>query len=218
MCVHTLASVTHVCNTSIFKLVPGIYGLYEHARNSRWCMCSSFVLDWSQIGKCAVDGRVQRWKCLTFLSFSGSLKVERKRESARQRGRNMFRPRPNNKELHKHTHKSLLHIHGALLTTAWCFIQHIYVLLTALCQHVGGVFINSVFVVVCRSPESDKPRAGCLSWEGGRVAVETAMPKPDLFCLVQLLDGTIETFNVNVRNTRHSQSIAKEIICCTVIW
>lgn len=51
--------------------------------------------------------------------------------------------------------------------------------------------------------------------------METAMPKPDLLCLVQLLDGTIETFSVNVRNTHththHSQSMAKEIICCTVI-
>lgn len=166
-------------------------------------MCVLFVLDWSQISKSTGNGRVQRWKYLTFLSFSRSLKAEWKRESTRQRERNMFRPRPNNKELHKQTdtHKSLLHIHGALLTAAWCFIQHIYVLLTVLCQHVGGVFINRVFVVVCRSPESDKLRAGCLSWEGGRVAVETAMPKPDLLCLVQLLDGTIETFSVNVCNT-----------------
>lgn len=63
-------------------------------------MCASFVLDWSQISKCAVDGRVQQEKYFTFLSFSCPLKAEQKKESTQQRGRNMFRPRPNNKELH----------------------------------------------------------------------------------------------------------------------
>lgn len=36
----------------------------------------------------------------------------------------------------------------------------------------------------------------------------TVMPKPDLVCLVQLLDGTIETFGVNVRNTnKHTLTV-----------
>lgn len=34
----------------------------------------------------------------------------------------------------------------------------------------------------------------------------TEMPKPDLLCLVQLLDGSIETFRVNVCNTATSCS------------
>lgn len=193
-----------------------------------------FILDWSQISKSTVNGRVQRWKYLTFLSFSRCW-----RQSGRAPGRGkgtcsdpgQIKRSYTNTQMHsRDTHKSLLHIHGALLTAAWCFIQHIYVLLTVLCPHVGGVFINSVFVVVCRSPESDKLRAGCLSWEGGRVAVETAMPKPDLLCLVQLLDGTIETFNVNVCNTHkhmplpvpcrgdHKLLFANDRLVPTLLW
>lgn len=77
-----------------------------------------------------------------------------------------------------------------------------------------------VCVRVSRSALGDKLRAGCLSWEGGRVTVVTDMPKPDLLCLVQLLDGTIQTFNVNVLNTeKHtnthpSLSLTEEIMCC----
>ena len=51
----------------------------------------------------------------------------------------------------------------------------------------------------------------------------TDMPKPDLLCLVQLLDGTIETFRVSVRNThKHTHSLShcffsvfEEIMCCS---
>lgn len=64
-----------------------------------------------------------------------------------------------------------------------------------------------VCVYVCRSPQSDKLRTGCLSWEGDRVTVITDMPKLDLLCLVQLLDGTIETFSVSVCNSQTHTNI-----------
>lgn len=117
----------------------------------------------------------------------------------------MLRPRPNNKELQKCTQET--HTSHSFTFTGHYSRQpevsptHIRSA-PVLCRHMGGAFIHSVFVFVCRSPERDKLRAGCLSWEEGRVAVETAMPKPDLLCLVQLLDGTIETFSVNVCNTQ----------------
>lgn len=87
----------------------------------------------------------------------------------------MFRPRPNNKELHKHTYthtQSLLCIHDALLTAARCSIQHIcYSPHNVILREVPSIEDNSletsdtVFVVVCvsRSPLSEELRAGCLS-------------------------------------------------------
>uniref|UniRef100_A0A3Q1FBD1 protein-tyrosine-phosphatase n=1 Tax=Acanthochromis polyacanthus TaxID=80966 RepID=A0A3Q1FBD1_9TELE len=39
------------------------------------------------------------------------------------------------------------------------------------------------------------------------------MPKPDLLCLVQLLDGTIETFRVSVGKTQAKSSVRSEEFC-----
>lgn len=50
------------------------------------------------------DGRVQQRKCLTFLSFSRLLEGGEKEGGQQGEGRDMFRPRPNNKELHKQRH------------------------------------------------------------------------------------------------------------------
>lgn len=122
---------------------------------------------------------------------------------------------------------------------SWCIthcspvLHPAHLILTTQCHSEGGVFSGRqqsgniwhilswlhMCLCVCRSPLSDELRAPCLSWDGGRVTVVTDMPKPDLLCLVQLLDGLIETFRVSVRSTHthtHSfLSVAEEIICCS---
>lgn len=126
-------------------------------------------------------------------------------------GRDMFRPRPNNKELHKHTDTyTVTPSHSGCITHCSPMFHPAHILLTTQCHHKGGVHWKTtawkhltlfLCLCVCRFPQSDELRAGCLSWEGGTVTVVTDMPKPDLLCLVQLLDGTIETFRVSVCNT-----------------
>lgn len=59
---------------------------------------------WRGIRRRARDGRVQQRKCLTFLSFSCLLEGGEKEGGQQGEGRDMFRPRPNNKELHKERH------------------------------------------------------------------------------------------------------------------
>lgn len=57
-------------------------------------------------------------------------------------------------------------------------------------------------VIVCfQVPSRWQAEGRAFVLEGGRVTLVTDMPKPDLLCLVQLLDGTIETFRVSVRKT-----------------
>lgn len=133
----------------MFKLVPGIYCLYEHTCTSRWYMCASFVHDGSQISKCAVDGRVQREKYFTFLSFSCSLKAEQKKESTRQRGRNMFRPRPNNKELHTQVTPS--HSRG-ITHSGLMFHLCTYMYCSLHCVHIWEVFSLTVFLWLSVGP------------------------------------------------------------------
>lgn len=135
--------------------------------------------------------------------------------------RNMFRPRPNNKELLKYT-STVTPSHSWCITHCSLMFHPAHILLTTQCHHKGGAFVGRqqpgniwhcfcVCVFVCvrarRSPQSDKLRTRCLSWEEGRVTVVTVMPKLDLLCLVQLLDGTIQTFNVSVCNSQtHTQT------------
>lgn len=59
---------------------------------------------WCWIRRRTGDGRVQQRKCLTFLSFSRLLEGGEKEGEQQGEGRDMFRPRPNNKELHKQRH------------------------------------------------------------------------------------------------------------------
>lgn len=111
----------------------------------------------------------------------GETEGERQRE-----GRDMFRPRPNNKELHKHsdtytvtpshsqwiTHRSPMfhpYITHNTVSTQGRHVQW----MTAACKHLKLFLWMHVCVCVCvhacarRSPQSDELRAGCLSWEGG---------------------------------------------------
>lgn len=121
-----------------------------------------------------VMGRVKIWKCLTFLSFSCFRKAKRERE-----GRDMFRPRPNNKRLHTESvtplHSQCITHFRPMLHPAAC-ITHSAVSsqkrrFSLEGQQLGNIWHSPVVVCVClcvsRSSLGGEARAACLSWEGG---------------------------------------------------
>lgn len=196
------------------------------------CFCVHAFLLWLVWDQCStVDGAWSTLKMFNILIIQLPVKggeMQRERESSREREGTCSNPGQIIRDYTNHAHihlQSLLHIHSALLTAVWCSIRHIYYSPHSVIQK-GGAFcarqqagnLWHFCVVVCdcvsRSPLGDRLRAGRLSWEGGRVTLVTDMPKPDLLCLVQLLDGTIETFRVSVRKTHTRKHTHKHTDTC----
>lgn len=101
-------------------------------------------------------GRVQLWKCLTFLSFSCLWKAGRcrERESSREREWTCSDPGQIIRDYTNHAHihlQSLLHIHSALLTAVWCSIRHIYYSPHSVIQKGGAFWLETsdTFVWLC---------------------------------------------------------------------
>lgn len=230
--VHTHAMLAHgtQCQSCFYLWACVHTDMYEYMDA---CMCAFVVhvfvfmhsfSGWSGISCSTVDGACSTLKMFNILIIQLPVKggeMQREREQQGE-GRDMFRPRPNNKGLHKPcTHTlTVTPSHSQCITHCSLMLYQAHILLTTQCHPEGRCFLckttgwkpltllcGCVWLCVSRSPLGDRLRAGRLSWEGGRVTLVTDMPKPDLLCLVQLLDGTIETFRVSVRKTHtHTQT------------